>query len=133
MIITIIIVITGVVWLRMQVVIAKHGLSSLLSTNYYFTDLLTGGLFDKEPEQKLVWLCGGILSNIALHPNNRSGPPSPLGIISLTCLTVYNNNTCLLGQHMCSVVLITMFSGWMGGVLSAATGATFTLVTQLNA
>ena len=56
-----------------QVVIAKHGLTTLLSTNYYFTDLLTGGgLLDKEPEQKLVWLCGGILSNIALHPNNRS-------------------------------------------------------------
>ncbi|KAL3152291.1 hypothetical protein ABBQ32_001362 [Trebouxia sp. C0010 RCD-2024] len=55
-----------------QVVIAKHGLTSLLSTNYYFTDLLTGGLLDREPEQKLVWLCGGILSNIALHPNNRT-------------------------------------------------------------
>lgn len=64
-------------WLQVQVVIAKHGLSSLLSTNYYFTDLLTGGLLDKEPEQKLVWLCGGILSNIALHPNNRSGPHPP--------------------------------------------------------
>lgn len=59
---------------NVQVVIAKHGLSTLLSTNYYFTDLLTGGFLDKEPEQKLVWLCGGILSNIALHPNNRSVP-----------------------------------------------------------
>lgn len=71
---------------QVQVVIAKHGLSGLLSTNYYFTDLLTGGggLLDKEPEQKLVWLCGGILSNIALHPNNRSGL-TPLGHHPLTC------------------------------------------------
>ena len=59
--------------LRSQVSIAKHGMQMLLSTNYYFTDLLSsGGLMDKEPEQKLVWLCGGILSNIALHPDNRS-------------------------------------------------------------
>ena len=56
----------------MQVLIAKHGLSTLLSTNYYFTDVLSDGLLDKEPEQKLVWLCGGILSNIALHADNRS-------------------------------------------------------------
>ena len=56
----------------MQVAIAKHGMQTLLSVNYYFTDLLSsGGLIDKEPEQKLVWLCGGILSNIALHPDNR--------------------------------------------------------------
>ena len=55
----------------LQVGIAKHGLQTLLSTNYYFTDVLCDGLLDKEPEQKLVWLCGGILSNIALHPNNR--------------------------------------------------------------
>jgi len=54
------------------VAIAKHGLQTLLSANYYFTDLLSSdGLLQKEPEQKLVWLCGGILSNIALHPNNR--------------------------------------------------------------
>ncbi|KAL0031473.1 hypothetical protein WJX77_002181 [Trebouxia sp. C0004] len=55
-----------------QVGIAKHGLQTLLSTNYYFTDVLSDGLLDKEAEQKLVWLCGGILSNIALHPNNRT-------------------------------------------------------------
>ncbi len=54
-----------------QVGIAKHGLQTLLSTNYYFTDVLSDGLLDKETEQKLVWLCGGILSNVALHPNNR--------------------------------------------------------------
>ncbi|DBA90981.1 TPA: hypothetical protein ACH3X2_004190 [Trebouxia sp. C0005] len=55
-----------------QVGIAKHGLQTVLSINYYFTAVLSDGLLDKEPEQKLVWLCGGILSNIALHPNNRT-------------------------------------------------------------
>lgn len=69
--------------------IAKHGLSTLLSTNYYFTDLLTGGLLDKEPEQKLVWLCGGILSNIALHPNNRSDS-IPCRALQFMCLIKYH-------------------------------------------
>lgn len=58
-----------------QVGIAKHGLQTLLTTNYYFTEVLSqGGFPDPQLEQKLVWLCGGILSNIALHPNNRLGP-----------------------------------------------------------
>ena len=61
----------------MQVAIAKHGLQTLLTTNYYFTEVLSQGVaLDPASEQKLVWLCGGILSNIALHPNNRSAPPS---------------------------------------------------------
>ncbi len=65
--------------------IAKHGLQTLLSTNYYFTDVLSDGLLDKEPEQKLVWLCGGILSNIALHPNNRC--PALLLVVPLCSFT----------------------------------------------
>ena len=57
----------------LQVAIAKHGLQTLLSINYYFTEVLSQrGMSDLQLEQKLVWLCGGILSNIALHPNNRS-------------------------------------------------------------
>ena len=72
-------------------VIAKHGLATLLSTNYYFTDLLTGGLLDKEPEQKLVWLCGGILSNIALHPNNRSASMLQISPI-MTAVRIYRSD-----------------------------------------
>lgn len=57
----------------LQVAIAKHGLQTLLTINYYFTEVLSqGDMPDPQLEQKLVWLCGGILSNIALHPNNRS-------------------------------------------------------------
>lgn len=60
---------------HLQVAIAKHGLQTLLGMNYYFTEVLSkDGLLDHDLEQRLVWLCGGILSNIALHPNNRWGP-----------------------------------------------------------
>ena len=79
----------------MQVAIAKHGLQTLLSTNYYFTELLSSDMLDKEPEQKLVWLCGGILSNVALHPNNRyaalhcTANLSCLGPVSFTSVAQY--------------------------------------------
>lgn len=72
-------------WLLLwQVAIAKHGLQTLLSTNYYFSDLLSAGLLEPEHEQKLVWLCGGILSNIALHPHNRC--PTLLAILPCSAL-----------------------------------------------
>ncbi|KAK9816567.1 hypothetical protein WJX72_002063 [[Myrmecia] bisecta] len=59
------------IWRPNQVAIAQMGLVTLLATNYYFTGLLSGGEAG-ELEQRVVWLCGGILQNLALHPENRT-------------------------------------------------------------
>ena len=55
----------------LQVQIAKHALKTLLATNYRFTELVASGAVTDGAEQRIVWLCSGILTNIALHPNNR--------------------------------------------------------------
>ena len=57
----------------LQVQIAKHALKTLLATNYRFTELVASGAVTDGAEQRIVWLCSGILTNIALHPNNRYG------------------------------------------------------------
>eukprot|EP00891_Asterochloris_glomerata_P005689 jgi/Astpho2/5689/fgenesh1_pg.00079_%23_100_t len=63
--------------LIMHVQIAKHALKTLLATNYRFTELAASGAVTDGAEQRIVWLCSGILTNIALHPNNR--PPEVFG------------------------------------------------------
>lgn len=56
--------------LYLQVEVCKKSMALLLSTNFYFTELLQTGETN-EQEQRVLALCCGILQNCALHPSNR--------------------------------------------------------------
>ena len=76
----------------LQVQIAKHALKTLLATNYRFTELVASGAVTEGAEQRIVWLCSGILTNIALHPDNRYGLVLHVSAAGANC-------GCWLHQH----------------------------------